>query len=93
MGTVRSKDGTTIAFDAWVDGQPLIMVDGAMPADAAAGVRQSPFWPALEAVAHTIAYDGRSWAPPCRAPRYPAIAGPRSPSPSWSCTAPAPSRG
>ena len=29
MGTVRSKDGTTIAFDAWGDGQPLIMVDGA----------------------------------------------------------------
>ncbi|HEY4853383.1 MAG TPA: alpha/beta hydrolase [Streptosporangiaceae bacterium] len=190
MGTVRSKDGTTIAFDAWGDGQPLIIIDGAtayrgvtptnaevgqllddgfrvyaydrrgrgestdtapyavereiedlaaliadagapatvfgwssgavlaldaaaaglpitrlalfeppfvvddsrppfpvdyvqqldasvadgrpgdavelfmtaavgMPADAVAGMRQSPFWPTLEAVAHTIAYDGR----------------------------------
>jgi pimeloyl-ACP methyl ester carboxylesterase len=29
MGTVRSKDGTTIAFDAWGDGRPLIMIDGA----------------------------------------------------------------
>ncbi|MFC4945906.1 alpha/beta fold hydrolase [Pseudonocardia sp. GCM10023141] len=29
MGTVRSKDGTSIAFDAWGEGQPLIMVDGA----------------------------------------------------------------
>jgi Alpha/beta hydrolase family len=29
MGTVRSKDGTTIAFDVWGDGQPLIVVDGA----------------------------------------------------------------
>lgn len=29
MGTVKSKDGTTIAFDPWGDGQPLIMIDGA----------------------------------------------------------------
>jgi pimeloyl-ACP methyl ester carboxylesterase len=29
MGTVKSKDGTTIAFDTWGDGQPLIMIDGA----------------------------------------------------------------
>jgi pimeloyl-ACP methyl ester carboxylesterase len=29
MATVRSKDGTTIAFDAWGDGQPLIIIDGA----------------------------------------------------------------
>src|SRR5215467_10634447 len=30
-----------------------------MPAEAVAGLRQSPFWPALEGIAHTIAYDGR----------------------------------
>jgi len=30
-----------------------------LPAEAMAGMRQSPFWPALEAVAPTIAYDGR----------------------------------
>jgi pimeloyl-ACP methyl ester carboxylesterase len=30
-----------------------------IPAEYVAGMRQSPFWPALEAVAHTIAYDGR----------------------------------
>ena len=29
MATVTSADGTTIRFDAWGDGQPLIMVDGA----------------------------------------------------------------
>jgi pimeloyl-ACP methyl ester carboxylesterase len=29
MSIVTSKDGTKIAFDAWGDGQPLIMVDGA----------------------------------------------------------------
>jgi pimeloyl-ACP methyl ester carboxylesterase len=30
-----------------------------MPAEFAAGMREQPFFPALEAVAHTIAYDGR----------------------------------
>jgi pimeloyl-ACP methyl ester carboxylesterase len=30
-----------------------------LPAEAVGGMRESPFWPALEAVAHTIAYDGR----------------------------------
>src|SRR3954454_20160126 len=29
MGTVRSDDGTMIDFDAWGDGRPLIMIDGA----------------------------------------------------------------
>jgi pimeloyl-ACP methyl ester carboxylesterase len=221
MGTVRSKDGTTIAFDAWVDGQPLIMVDGATsyravnstnaevgqllgdefrvyaydrrgrgertdtapyavqreredlaaliadagapavvfgwssgavlaldaaaaglpitrlalfeppfvvdnsrpprpadylqrlddvaegrrgdavelfltaavgtPANAAAGMRHSPFWPALDAVAHTIAHNGQIMDTTMSGAPYPAIAGPPSPSPSWSSTATAPS--
>jgi pimeloyl-ACP methyl ester carboxylesterase len=30
-----------------------------MPAEAVTGMRETPFWPALEAVAPTIAYDGR----------------------------------
>jgi pimeloyl-ACP methyl ester carboxylesterase len=30
-----------------------------IPAEIVAGMRQSPFWSALEAIAHTIAYDGR----------------------------------
>jgi pimeloyl-ACP methyl ester carboxylesterase len=30
-----------------------------LPAEAVAGMREAPFWPALEAVAPTIAYDGR----------------------------------
>ena len=29
MGKVQSADGTTICFDAWGEGQPLILVDGA----------------------------------------------------------------
>jgi pimeloyl-ACP methyl ester carboxylesterase len=37
----------------------FLTASAGMPADAVAGVRQSPFWPALEAVAPTIAYDGR----------------------------------
>ena len=28
------------------------------PAEAVAGMRGAPFWPALEGVAHTLAYDG-----------------------------------
>ena len=29
MSTVFSADGTAIGFDAWGDGPPLIMIDGA----------------------------------------------------------------
>ena len=29
MGTVLSADGTAISFDAWGDGPPLILIDGA----------------------------------------------------------------
>lgn len=29
MNKITSSDGTTIAFDVWGDGQPLIMIDGA----------------------------------------------------------------
>jgi pimeloyl-ACP methyl ester carboxylesterase len=45
----RREDAVELFLTAAVD----------MPADAVAGMRQSPFWPTLEAVAHTIAYDGR----------------------------------
>src|SRR6266536_233332 len=190
MGTVRSKDGTTIAFDVWGDGQPLIVVDGAtayrgvnltnaevgqllreefrvyaydrrgrgestdtapyavqreiedlaalidhagtpavvfgwssgavLALDAAAaglpisrltpwscsspwrraclprpcpacdGARSGPLSKRSRTRSPTT---GGSWEPPCRVPPCPAIAGPRSPSPSWSCTAPAPSHG
>ena len=46
-----------------------------------AGLRQSPFWPALEAVAHTIAYDGRIMGStmsgqPLPADRWAAVAAP-----------------
>jgi pimeloyl-ACP methyl ester carboxylesterase len=30
-----------------------------VPADVVAGMRQQPFWSSMEAVAHTLAYDGR----------------------------------
>lgn len=42
------------------DAVELFMTAAAgLPADAVAGLRQSPFWPTMEAVAPTIAYDGR----------------------------------
>ena len=42
------------------DAVELFLIAAAgMPAEAIPGMRQSPYWPALEAVAHTIAYDGR----------------------------------
>src|SRR5262249_50702221 len=40
-------------------GAPVMTGAVGMPSEAIAGMRQSPFWPALEGVAHTIAYDGR----------------------------------
>ena len=42
-----------------------------MPAEHIAGMRQSPFWPALEAIAHTIAYDGRVMGPTMSGTRLP----------------------
>jgi pimeloyl-ACP methyl ester carboxylesterase len=50
---------------AVADGRPgdaveLFMTAAAgMPAEDVAGMRHSPFWPALEAIAPTIGYDGR----------------------------------
>jgi pimeloyl-ACP methyl ester carboxylesterase len=52
-----------------------------MPVEQVAGMRQSPFWPPLEAVAHTIAYDGRIMGPtisgaPLPADRWAAVSVP-----------------
>jgi pimeloyl-ACP methyl ester carboxylesterase len=50
---------------AVADGRPgdaaelFLTVGAGLPPEAAAGVRQSEFWPVMEAVAPTIAYDGR----------------------------------
>ena len=61
----RPADYVQRLDDAVADGRPgdavelFLTASAGMPAEAVAGVRQSPFWPALEAVAHTIAYDGR----------------------------------
>jgi pimeloyl-ACP methyl ester carboxylesterase len=42
------------------DAVELFMTEAiGMPPGAVAGMRETPFWPALEAVAPTIAYDGR----------------------------------
>jgi pimeloyl-ACP methyl ester carboxylesterase len=42
------------------DAAELFLTAGVgLPAEAVAGMRDTPYWPALVAVAHTIAYDGR----------------------------------
>jgi pimeloyl-ACP methyl ester carboxylesterase len=42
------------------DAAALFMTAAAgVPAEAVAGMRAAPFWPAVVAVAHTVAYDGR----------------------------------
>jgi pimeloyl-ACP methyl ester carboxylesterase len=42
------------------DAAELFLTAGVgLPAEAVAGMRHGPFWPALESVAHTIGYDGR----------------------------------
>ena len=41
------------------DAVELFMIEVVgLPADAVAGMRRAPFWPAMEAVAPTLAYDG-----------------------------------
>jgi pimeloyl-ACP methyl ester carboxylesterase len=59
-------DDYVARLDAYTaDGRPgaaaelFLTAAAGMPVEFAAGVQQSPFWPALEGVAHTIAYDGR----------------------------------
>jgi pimeloyl-ACP methyl ester carboxylesterase len=42
------------------DAAELFLTGGVgMPAEYVPGIKQSPMWPGLEAVAHTISYDGR----------------------------------
>ncbi len=61
----RPADYVQRLDDAVAGGRPgdavelFLTAAAGMPAEAVPGMRQSPFWPALEAVAHTIAYDGR----------------------------------
>src|SRR5262245_20045564 len=58
MGTVQSADGTTIAFEAWGDGQPLIMVDGAT-AHRAVSQLNAPVGELLADAFRLYAYDRR----------------------------------
>jgi alpha-beta hydrolase superfamily lysophospholipase len=50
------SSGAVLALDAAAAGLFLTAAVG-MPAEFVVGMRQSPFWSALEAIAHTIAYD------------------------------------
>jgi hypothetical protein len=72
MEQISSADGTSIAFDRLGDGPAVILLaqnrrgdmvelfltDAAgIPAPFVAGIRQSPFWPGQEAIAHALVYD------------------------------------
>lgn len=49
-----------VAQDRRGDAVEYFMVAGVgLPPEAAAQMREEPFWPSLEAAAHTISYDGR----------------------------------
>ena len=52
--------GALVAEDRRGDAVEYFMVTGVgLPPEAAAQMRGAPFWPSLEAVAHTLPYDGR----------------------------------
>ncbi len=53
--TVTSKDGTVIAYDRQGSGPPVILIG--TPEDAVTEMRSAPFWPALEGLAPTLAYE------------------------------------
>ncbi|WP_437018552.1 alpha/beta fold hydrolase [Streptomyces sp. enrichment culture] len=49
-----------VAQEAYGDAVAYFMTSAVgMPAEAVAGMRQAPFWPAMEAAARTLPYDGR----------------------------------
>jgi pimeloyl-ACP methyl ester carboxylesterase len=49
--TAEGRPGDAVAY--------FMTAAAGVPAEFVAGMRGQPFWPALEAIAHTIAYDGR----------------------------------
>jgi pimeloyl-ACP methyl ester carboxylesterase len=55
VGKVRSKDGTTIAFDRLGDG-PAVTTVGT-PQEMIDRMRSEPWWVGMEAIAPTLAYD------------------------------------
>jgi pimeloyl-ACP methyl ester carboxylesterase len=56
-GTYLSQLTEALEADRRGDAVALFMALAGMPAEQIAGARQSPFWPAMEAIAPTLAYD------------------------------------
>jgi pimeloyl-ACP methyl ester carboxylesterase len=61
--TPRRDDYLTVAKQILADGRPgdavaHALIDFGTPPDAVEGMRTQPFWPLMEAVGHTVAYDG-----------------------------------
>jgi pimeloyl-ACP methyl ester carboxylesterase len=55
MNRAKSTDGTPIAYDRQGSGPAVILVGGGLDD----GTENAPltYWPAMEAIAHTLAYD------------------------------------
>jgi pimeloyl-ACP methyl ester carboxylesterase len=56
---VQRLDAFTAAGQRGAAAELFLTAAAGVPAEFVGGIRQSPFWPAMEAVAPTIGYDGR----------------------------------
>lgn len=59
---VARLDAHTAAGEAGEAAALFLTAAAGVPTEMVEGMRHSPYWPALEAIAHTIAYDGRIMA-------------------------------
>jgi pimeloyl-ACP methyl ester carboxylesterase len=66
MGEYRERLDAALEEDRRGDAVELFMRLAGSLDEQIAGARSSPYWPALEALAHTLAYDAAFYGPPPR---------------------------